>query len=36
MLLNYLAAFGLFAPYLERACFLFATPAVSNVPRMIW
>ena len=33
--MNYLPAFGLFAPYLERACFLLATPAVSSVPRMI-
>ena len=29
------AALGLFAPYLERACLRFATPAVSNVPRMM-
>ena len=34
--LDYLIEDGLLAPYLERACFLFATPAVSNVPRMIW
>ena len=27
--------FGLFAPYLERACILFATPAVSSVPLTI-
>ena len=32
---NYLEAFGLLAPYLERACFLLATPAVSSVPRMM-
>ena len=31
----YLPAFGLLAPYLERACFLLATPAVSKVPLMI-
>ena len=28
--------FGLLAPYLERACFLLATPAVSRVPLMMW
>ena len=33
---NYLAALGRLAPYLERACFLSATPAVSNVPRITW
>ena len=27
---------GLLAPYLERACFLLATPAVSRVPLTIW
>ena len=32
----FFAALGLLAPYLERACFLLATPAVSRVPRMIW
>ena len=32
----YFDAFGLLAPYLERACFLLATPAVSSVPLMIW
>ena len=32
----FLASFGLFAPYLERACLLFATPAVSSVPRTMW
>ena len=26
-------ALGLLAPYLERACLLLATPAVSRVPR---
>ncbi len=31
----FLAAFGLLAPYLERACFLLATPAVSRVPLMM-
>ena len=34
--MNYLASLGLLAPYLERACLLFATPAVSSVPLMIW
>ncbi len=29
----FLAAFGRFAPYLERRCVRFATPAVSRVPR---
>lgn len=32
----FLASFGLLAPYLERACFLFATPAVSNTPLTMW
>ena len=32
----FFAALGLLAPYLERACFLFATPAVSRVPRIMW
>ena len=32
----FLASFGLFAPYLERACLLLATPAVSRVPRTMW
>ena len=32
----FLASLGLLAPYLERACFLLATPAVSRVPRMMW
>lgn len=32
----FLASFGLFAPYLERACLLLATPAVSSVPLMMW
>jgi len=32
----FLASFGLLAPYLERACLLLATPAVSSVPRTIW
>ena len=32
----FFASFGLLAPYLERACLLFATPAVSSVPRMMW
>ena len=32
---HFLAAFGLLAPYLERACLRFATPAVSSVPRMM-
>src|SRR5262245_8694501 len=27
---------GLFAPYLERLCFLSATPCVSSTPRMMW
>ncbi len=31
-----LSVFGLLAPYLERACFLLATPAVSRVPLMMW
>ena len=31
----FFAALGLLAPYFERACFLSATPAVSNVPRMM-
>src|SRR5690606_4493007 len=30
------ADFGLLAPYLERPCILFATPAASSVPLMIW
>ena len=30
---NYFLAFGRFAPYLERRCVRFATPAVSRVPR---
>ena len=29
-------AFGLLAPYLERACIRFATPCASSVPRMMW
>ena len=32
----FLAAFGRFAPYLERACILPETPCVSRVPRTIW
>lgn len=32
----FFASFGLLAPYLERACLLLATPAVSSVPRMMW
>ena len=32
----FFASFGLFAPYLERACLLLATPAVSSVPLMMW
>ncbi len=36
LLLHFFAALGLLAPYLERACFLSATPAVSSVPRMMW
>ena len=28
--------YGAKRPYLERACFLFATPAVSSVPLMMW
>ena len=32
----YFASFGLFAPYLERACLLLATPAVSSVPLTMW
>ena len=32
----FFAALGRFAPYLERACILFATPAVSSVPLMMW
>ena len=32
----FFAALGLLAPYLERACFLLATPAVSRVPRIMW
>ena len=27
--------FSISTPYLERACFLLATPAVSSVPRMM-
>ena len=34
--IDYFLTFGLLAPYLERACFLFATPAVSRVPLMMW
>ena len=34
-LTDYFLAFGLLAPYLERACILFATPAVSRVPLTI-
>ena len=30
---NYFLAFGRLAPYLERRCVRFATPAVSRVPR---
>jgi len=34
---GYFAVFlGRFAPYLERAFMRLATPAVSNVPRMMW
>ena len=33
---DYFASFGLLAPYLERACLLLATPAVSSVPLTIW
>ena len=36
LVFTYLEAFGLLAPYLERACFLLATPAVSSVPRIMW
>ena len=32
----YFLTLGLLAPYLERACFLLATPAVSRVPLMMW
>ena len=32
----FFAAFGLFAPYLERACSLLFTPAVSRVPLTMW
>ena len=32
----FFASFGFLAPYLERACLLLATPAVSSVPRMMW
>ena len=32
----FLAAFGFFAPYLERLCILPFTPCVSSVPRIIW
>ena len=32
----YFFSFGLLAPYLERACFLLATPAVSSVPLTMW
>ena len=28
--------FGRFAPYFERPCILSFTPAVSNVPLIIW
>ncbi len=31
--IDYFLAFGRFAPYLERRCVRFATPAVSRVPR---
>ena len=34
--MDYFLTFGLLAPYLERACFLLATPAVSRVPLMMW
>ena len=34
LLINYFCL-GLLAPYLERACFLSATPAVSRVPRIM-
>src|SRR5271154_5509071 len=30
------AAFGRLAPYFERACFRFSTPAASSVPRTMW
>src|SRR5690606_305983 len=29
-------AFGRLAPYLERACLRFATPAASSEPRTVW
>src|SRR5205814_647497 len=29
-------AFGRFAPYFERPCLRFSTPAASNVPRTMW
>ena len=32
----FFASFGLLAPYLERACLLLATPAVSSVPLTMW
>src|SRR6202521_3127521 len=30
------AAFGRFAPYFERPCLRFSTPAASSVPRTTW
>ncbi len=32
----FLAALGRLAPYFERRCVRFATPAVSSVPRTMW
>ena len=32
----YFFSLGRFAPYLERPCLRSFTPAVSNVPRMMW
>ena len=32
----FLDSLGLFAPYLERACLLLSTPAVSRVPLIMW
>ena len=33
---DYFFALGRLAPYLERRCVRFATPAVSSVPRTMW